>query len=103
MIYGPTCHVSRFKCAFELNYQKTYFRTCALSKIQISRRIRTVRSEPSLGAFRKAKDAKFLHADNEDSDQTARMRNLIRVSVVRSTESIFSHVSAYFCLFVLKQ
>ena len=29
--------------------------------------------ESSLGAFWIVKDAKFLHADNEDSDQTARM------------------------------
>ena len=30
-----------------------------------------------MGAFRIVKDAKFHHADNEDSDQTARMRRLI--------------------------
>ena len=35
-----------------------------------------VRSE-SLSAFSTAKDATFLHADNEDSDQTARIRRLI--------------------------
>ena len=47
------------------------------AKIQISLRIRAVWSESSLGAFCIVKDAKFLHADNEDSDQTARMRRLI--------------------------
>ena len=34
-------------------------------------------------AFWIAKDAKFLHADNEDSNQTARMRRLIWVFVGR--------------------
>ena len=36
------------------------------AKIQISLRIRAVWSESSLGAIWIAKDAKFLHADNED-------------------------------------
>ena len=34
--------------------------------IQISLRIRAVWSESSLGAFWKAKDAKFLHVDKKD-------------------------------------
>ena len=43
-----------------------------------SDQIRAVWSESSLGAFFLiAKDAMFLHADNEDSDHTARMRRLI--------------------------
>ena len=50
-------------------------------QIQISLRIRAVWSEPSLGAFWIAKDSKFRHADNEDSDQIARMRRLIWVFV----------------------
>ena len=33
--------------------------------------------ESSLGAFWIGKDSKFLHADNEDSDQIALMRRLI--------------------------
>ena len=37
------------------------------AKIPISLRIRAVRSESSLGIFWIAKDAKILHADNEDS------------------------------------
>ena len=46
-----------------------------------------------------AKDAKFLHADNEDSDQTARMRKLIRVFVERiSSEGTFSFVTVLFSL-----
>ena len=59
--------------------QKMYLRT---AKIQISLRMRTFGSESSLCAFWIAKaDAKLLHADNEDSDQTAWMRRLIRVFV----------------------
>ena len=54
------------------------------AKIQISLRIRAVWSESSLGAFWLAKDGKFLHADNEDSDQTARMSRLIWVIVGRT-------------------
>ena len=36
-----------------------------------------IRSESSLGAVWIAKDAKFFHVDNEDSDQTAGMRRQI--------------------------
>ena len=46
------------------------------AKIQISVRIRAGWSESSLGAFWIAKDAKFLNAGSEDSDQKARMRRL---------------------------
>ena len=44
-----------------------------LAKIQISLCICTVWSESSLGTFRIAKDAKFLYAENKDSDQTVHM------------------------------
>ena len=54
-----------------------------LAKILISLRIRAVWSESSLGAILIAKDAVF-HADNEDSDQTARMRRMIWVFVFRT-------------------
>ena len=40
--------------------------------LQISVYICAVCSESSLGAFWTAKDATFLNADNEDSNQTAR-------------------------------
>ena len=63
---------------------KRTFRHVRPAKIQISLRIRAVWSESSPGAFWIAKDAKFLHADNEDSDQTVRMRRLIWVFVVRT-------------------
>ena len=58
------------------------------AKIQISLRIRAGWSESSLGAFWIAKDAKFLHADNEDSNQTARMRRLIWVFVGRTCQKV---------------
>ena len=51
-----------------------------LVMIQIRLRIRAVWSESSLGAFWISKDAQFLHTDNEDSDQTVRMRRLICLS-----------------------
>ena len=50
---------------------------CAQQKLQISLRICAVWSESLLGAFWIAKDAKFLRADNEDSNQTTQMRRLI--------------------------
>ena len=40
------------------------------AKIQTSLRVRVDWTESSLGAFRIAKDAKFLHVDNEGSDET---------------------------------
>ena len=43
------------------------------AKIQIGLRICAVWSESSLGAIWIAKDAKFLNANKEDSDQTARL------------------------------
>ena len=47
------------------------------AKIQISLRVRVVWSKSSLGAIKIDKDLKFLDAENEDSNQTARMRRLI--------------------------
>ena len=47
------------------------------TNVQISLRIRVVSSESSLGEFWIDNDARFLHEDNVDSDQTARMRRLI--------------------------
>ena len=46
-----------------------------LAKIQIDLHIHAFWWESSLGTFWLAKDAKFLHADNEDSDQTATVYN----------------------------
>ena len=49
--------------------------------MQISLHICAVWSESSLESFWIAKDAKFLHANKEDSDQTLRMCRLIWVFV----------------------
>ena len=54
------------------------------AKIQISLRNHAFRSDSALGAFWIAIDAKFLDADNEDANQTARMRSLICVFVGRT-------------------
>ena len=59
-------------------------------------RIRAVWSESSLDAFWITKDAKFHHADNEDSYQIARMRRLIWVFVgAHVRRYIFSRYGAY--------
>ena len=70
------------------NDRKRNFGHVRPAKIQISLRIRAVWSESSLSAFSIAKDTKILYADNEDSDQTARMRRLIWVFVGRTREEI---------------
>ena len=54
------------------------------AKTQISLGIRPVWSESSLSAQWVAKDPSFLHADNEDSDQTGRMPRLIWVFAGRT-------------------
>ena len=48
-------------------------------KIQISMRIRAVRSESSQSAICIAKYVTFIHANKEDSDETAWTRRLICV------------------------
>ena len=48
---------------------RTFGHVCQ-TKIQISLRIRAVWSDSSLGTFWITNEAKFLHVDNEDSDQT---------------------------------
>ena len=58
------------------------------AKIQISLRIRAVWSESSLGAFCIAEDAKFVHANNENSNQIARMRRLIWVFVRHACQKV---------------
>ena len=57
-------------------------------KTHVSMCIHAVRPESSLGAFWHAKDAKILHADNEDAVKTAWMRRQNVVFVER-------HVSRY--------
>ena len=70
------------------------------AKIQISLRIRAVWSESSLGSFWIAKDKKkkkkYIYADNEDSDQTARMRSLIWVffgHISQTYSDVVAHIS----------
>ena len=68
-------------------------------KIQISLRIRAVWSESSPGAFRIVKSAKFLHADNEDSDRSARMGRLIWVFIGRICPQVrFLALRFRFCI-----
>ena len=67
--------------------KRTFGNVCP-AKIQIRLRIRAVWYESSLGAFRIADDAEIIPADNEDSNQTARMRRLIWVSVGRTCEKV---------------
>ena len=69
------------------NDRKRKFGHVRPAKIHISLRIRAVWSESSLCAFWIAKDAKFLRAHNEDSNQTSRMCRLIWVFVVCTCQS----------------
>ena len=59
-------------------------------KIQIRLRVRLIRI--FTGRILDSQDAKFLYADNEDSEQTVRMRRLIWVG---RTEGTFSHNAAH--------
>ena len=74
---------SHFKrlCYFtiEPRHDKTNKVTVRLAKTQISLGIRPVWSESSLCTQWVAKDPSFLHADNEDVDQTGRMPRLVWV------------------------
>ena len=68
----------------EREHQITYLQTCARCKysVQPAHSCSLVRIfTESILYILIAKDEKFLHADNKDSNQTARMRRLIRVSV----------------------
>ena len=67
------------------NVSKCSFEYVRPANIQNSPRIPAVWPEFSLLAFWIANDAKFLHADNEDSCQTARMRELIWVFFWRTS------------------
>ena len=72
------------------------FRHVRSAKIQIS--ICEVWSESSLTAFWIAKDAKFLQADNEDSDQTVRMHRLVWVFAGRKCQKLRLHtLPLYLC------
>ena len=62
-------------------------------KIQISLRIRAICSESSLGEFWIANDAKFLHAANEDSGQTAQAD--LRLRWEHIMKGTFSHLEVH--------
>ena len=84
------------------NVKRRTFGPVCSAKIQISLRIRADWWESSLSAVWKAKDAKFLHADNADSDQTARMHRLFWVFVWRICQKVCfltlrAHVCVLFC------
>ena len=64
-------------------------------KIQIS-----IHTYSSLGTFWTAKDAKFLHAGNEESDQIAWMCRLIWVFLECMSEGTFSHIVTQILLFL---
>ena len=65
-------------------HDKTNKMSVRPTKTQISLGIRPVWSEFSLCAQWVAEDPSFLHADNEDSDQTGRMPRLIWVFAGRT-------------------
>ena len=69
---------------YEPRHDKTNNVTVRPAKTQISLGIRPVWSESSLCAQWLAKDLSFLHADNEDSDQTGRMPRMIWVFAGRT-------------------
>ena len=93
-----------------MSYRKRNLRHVRPAKIQISLRIRAVWSESSLGTFWIAKVAKFLHADNEDADQTVRMCRLIWVVVEQTYQKVpfffnaeaHSHAAAHFVIVLTK-
>ena len=80
------------------NVRKCIFGHMRPAKILISLRIREVWSESSLGAFWVAKAAKFLHADNEDSDQIAQRRSLIWVFVGHTCQKVRFLTLSLICL-----
>ena len=87
LMFSLRCRLRSLRNLYiSLSVRKRTFGHVRPAKVQISLRICTVWSESSLDAFWIAKDAKFLHADNSDSDQTARMRSLIWDFVGRMSE-----------------
>ena len=58
------------------------------AKIQISLCIRTVWLESHVGIFWITKDAMFLQADNENSDETSWVRRIIWVCVGRTCQKV---------------
>ena len=70
-----------------------YFQICAPSEdLNEPAKTRWPISLSPLGALWIASDLWLLHTDGEDSDQTARMRMLIRVFAERCSEGTFSKI-----------
>ena len=83
---------------FSVPYPAEDCRPVRSAKIQISLCVCVVWSESSLGAFRITNDAKFLHSDNEYSDQIAMMGKLTWVFVGRAHEKVLSsHCGLIYC------
>ena len=78
------CRHANYFCLFEPRNDKTNKLSVRPAKTQISLGISPVWSESSLCAEWVATDPRFLHADNEDSDQTGRMPRLIWVFAGRT-------------------
>ena len=76
-VYNVSLLFVNVVCQMNRNVRKRIFGHVRPAKIHISLRMCAFCSESSLSEFWIAKDAKSLHADNKDSDQTARMRRLI--------------------------
>ena len=83
---------------FEPRHDKTNKMSVRPTKTQITLGIRPVWSESSLCAQWVAKDSMFLHADSEDSDQTARMPRLIWVFAGRTVTLLDLSCSGSFCV-----
>ena len=73
---------------FEPRHDKTINMTVHPAKTQISLGISPVWAESPRCAYWVAKDPRFLHADNEDSNQTGRMPRLIWVFAGRTLISL---------------
>ena len=91
--HSSDCLLSNFlsTCNFEVNFKTKPLTIRIASTENVPSNMcaqRRFRSESSLGAFWIAKDAEFLHAGNEDSDQTARM------GIADVSEGTFSHIAA---------
>ena len=86
---GPWCAMKSIEKKTNCNVRKRTFGHVRPANIQIRLR-KFAQSDQNLhwSHFWKVKDAKFLHADNEDSDQTAQMRRLIWIFVGRTRQEI---------------
>ena len=78
---------------YEPKRQKTYIWTCAPLKI----RIKSAHSRSLIRIFTRrvftAKDAMFLPADNEDSDQTARIWDFVGAYLRSTFLDVVAHLS----------